>query len=159
MGKLEHELIVDAPPERAWAVLSDFGNPQAWSPYVTHSAVVSDQDSGVGCERSCTVPGFGDITERATAWEEGRSVTIEGFGVPMMRRFASTWSLEPAGDGTRVRASMSYQPRFGPLGRLMAALVMRRMMRTRLHKSLEGLKYHLETGEPVGTKVPARGHA
>lgn len=155
MGSIEQETIIEASPDRVWAVLSDFGNPQAWSPNVTHSAVLGEQQSGVGCERNCTIPGFGQVTERATEWSEGERITIEGLGIPMMRSFASTWSIEPAGDKTRLRATLKYQPRFGPFGRLMAALVMQRKIRATLRSSVAGLKFHVETGELVGTEVPA----
>ena len=155
MGSIEQETFIDAPPDRVWAVLSDFGNPQAWSPNVTHSVVLGEQQRGVGCERSCTVPGFGEVTERAAEWSEGERITIEGLGIPMMRRFASTWAIEPAGDGTHLRATLEYEPRFGPFGRLVAALVMRRKIGAALRSSLAGLKYHVETGELVGTEVPA----
>ena len=68
---------------------------------------------------------------------------------------ASTWSVKSQGDKTLVNTELRYGLRWGPLGALMNALIMRRKLEQGLANSLEGLKHHVETGELVGVDFRA----
>ncbi len=45
--------------------------------------------------------------------------------------------------------------KFGPIGVLLDRLILGRQLRKGMENLLAGLKYHVETGELVGDKVPA----
>ncbi len=53
-----------------------------------------------------------------------------------------------------VTAFIDFQMKFGPVGALLDKLVLRRQFRKVMALGLGGLKYHVETGEVVGTKLP-----
>lgn len=154
MPVITREIEIDATSDRVWAVLSDFGGVYKWNPTVTHSSLIEDQETGVGAQRSCTVAGFGEITERVTAWEEGRSATVEIEGAPMMKRAAATLRVEARGEATLVSATVDYQPGWGPIGALMGATIMKRKFGQTFDLLLAGLRHYVLTGEEVGTEVP-----
>ncbi len=154
MRTVARQIEIDAPIERVWAVLGDFGAVYKWNPTVTHSSLIAGEGTGVGAERSCTVAGFGDITERAIAWEEGKSMTVEISGAPMLKSAKGTLELEAHGDGTRVTMHVDYQTSMGPIGALMGATIMKRKFGQTVDQALAGLRHHVLTGEEVGTEVP-----
>ena len=53
---------------------------------------------GIGAERTCELVGGLTITERRTAWDQGRSFTYEGSGLPLVKRAMNTWCVRPDGD-------------------------------------------------------------
>ena len=158
--RLDRTITLDAPAGRVWQILADFGAIDRWSPVINHSASVDGPTSGVGATRACEVAGiFPNVVERATEWDEGRSLTFEIEGAPMMRSVNSTWSAEPDGGRTVVTARVDARRSPGPIGALMAATMMKATMGRNVGQSLRGLKHHVEAGEVAGTKAPAAGHA
>ena len=154
MPTVTKQIEIDAPTDRVWAVLSDFGGVYKWNPTVTHSSLIADQSTGVDAQRTCTVAGFGDIRERATAWEAGKSLSVEISGAPMLKRATGTVEIEARGDTTVVTMRVDYQTSWGPIGALMGATIMKRKLGQTLEQALAGLRHHVLTGEEVGTEVP-----
>ena len=62
--------------------------------------------------------------------------------------------MEADGEGTLVTVTPDYALKYGPIGWLMDFLVVRRQYKKGMEELLGGLKYYVETGEQVGTKVP-----
>ena len=154
MRTVTKRIEIDAPTGRVWAVLSDFGGVYKWNPAVTHSSLIADAATGVGAQRTCTVAGFGDITERATAWEEGKSMSVEISGAPMIKRATGRLEVDGRADASIVTMSVDYQTSMGPIGALMGATIMKRKFGQTLEQALAGLRHHVLTGEEVGTEVP-----
>ena len=70
---------------------------------------------GVGAERICELTGRQTITERWVAWEEGRSFTYEGFGIPLMKRAVNRWSVLPQGEKTLLTSEAELEVKGGIL--------------------------------------------
>ena len=157
MNKVEGQIVIDAPAQRVWELLADFGSVYRWAPSVTKSYSTSEHNSGPEASRHCDIAGFGGIEEYITEWNEGRDFTYLATGVGPISGGYSTWSVEPQGDKTLVYTEFRYGLRFGPLGTLMNALILRRKLDQGLEKALEGLKHHVKTGEPIGVefRIPA----
>ena len=68
-----------------------------------------------------------------------------------MVRFA----LDGDEDGTVVTVNPDYTVKYGAMGSIMDRMFMRRKVKKGMEGLLAGLKYHLETGEPVGESLPA----
>jgi len=49
---------------------------------------------------------------------------------------------------------MEFTPRFGPVGWLMAVMMMKPKFRHILGKVIDGLEVHVQTGEVVGERRP-----
>ncbi len=155
MSVVEKHVEIDAPAERVWEVLADFGEVEKWSPTVTHSALVGELANGVGSERSCALTGIGDITERVIAWDGGKGFTIEIFGAPIVKSLRSAWSIEGRGDQTVVSVRAEFEPNVIPdAGAPDEAAIIAGINET-VEQTLAGLRHHVQTGELVGTEVPA----
>lgn len=149
MTIVKRTIHVDVPPEQVWAVLADFGGVSRWSPSVDHSVSTTELAAGVGAERACQVPGMGGITEIATEWEEGSRLAVDVQGAPFLKTMHAAMSVRADGTGTIAEAEADFSAKFGPLGALMAALMMKRKLGQTLAQTLVGLKHYAETGEPL----------
>jgi len=87
------------------------------------------------------------VKERVTVWEpervHGMEVAESEWPVVFMR-----WrtELKPDGSGTLVRQDFEYQVKFGLLGKLMDALMMRRRLDQGISDVFAGLKRYVESG-------------
>ncbi len=150
MVKVEAQIVIDAPVQQVWEVLADFGAVYRWAPSVSNSYSTSESSSGPEASRHCDVVGFGGIEETITEWNEGRGFAYSVTGAGPISEGYSTWSIKPQGDKTLVYTDFRYGLRFGPIGSLMNALIIRRKAEQSLKKTLEGLKHHVNTGEQIG---------
>ena len=57
MTTLTREVRINAPKEKVWDILADFGNIYLFNPGVPKSYLTSDQQVGVGTTRHCDVAG------------------------------------------------------------------------------------------------------
>ena len=151
MPQLTKQVKISAPKEKTWEILADWGAVSNWAPTITESHTTTEAKRGVGSVRSCDHIQMGAIEEEVVAWEEGRSLSYDVIkGLPMpMKSLNNNWSLSAEGDGSLVTLTMNFEMKFGPLGALMAALGVRRMMDKEMGLSLAGLKQYIETGEVV----------
>ena len=154
MGKVEAQIIIDAPVQKVWEVLADIGGVAKWAPTIKHAVTTSKANSGVGCERECDVAGFGKVTERFVKWEDGSHYTYEVTGAGPMKLVRTTWSVRGAGNQSVATVSIRFRMKFGPLGVLMAPMA-KVMMRKQVKLSLAGLKHYGETEEPIGVDFRA----
>jgi hypothetical protein len=71
-----------------------------------------------------------------------------------MKFVRNEWSVGAVDEGTAVALSFDLAARLGPLGALLERTMLRREMRRSVGLILNGLKYHIETGESVDTELP-----
>ncbi len=64
------------------------------------------------------------------------------------------FSIKAYGNGTIVTVAPDYKLKYGLLGWLMNQIVVRQKFQKGMEDLLTGLKYHIETGELVGDRVP-----
>ena len=152
MPEITRQVKINAPREKTWEILADWGAVSNWAPTITESHTTTEAKRGVGSIRSCDHTQMGNIEEEIVAWEEGTSLSYDVIkGLPMpMKSLNNTWSISAEGDGSVVTLTMDFGMKFGPLGALMAALAVRRMMNKEMGLTLAGLKQYVETGEVVG---------
>ncbi len=151
MPEITRQVKINTPKEKTWEILADFGAVSNWAPAVTESHITTEAKRGVGAIRIFDHTRMGNIEEEIVAWEEGSSLSYDFIkGLPMpMKSLNNTWSISAEGDGSVVTLTMDFQMKFGPLGALMAALAVRRMMHKEMGLNLAGLKQYLEIGEVV----------
>lgn len=148
MTVIQHAVRAECPPERVWALLADLEAVQRYNPTVRTATIVGPRRSGVGAERSCELEPKGRVRERVTQWEEGRAIGLEiaesDWPIHFMRWVTR---VEPSGGGTMVTQSLEYRVKFGPLGWLLDAAVMKRKLTTTLDGVFASLVRHAE-GRP-----------
>lgn len=153
----EHQIVyaarIEAPVARAWEVISDFENIANVAPQVSASRLTSEQSTGIGATRHCDLTLFGStVEERIVEWDEGRSLKIdiyESKRIPLVGRQQGTFVVEEDGNGSRVIATLDYEVKYGPLGGLTHAAMMRRKLDGSWLAFVAGIKQFAETGEPV----------
>lgn len=92
------------------------------------------------------------ITERWTGWDEGRSFTYEGSGLPLVKRAMNTWSVRPEGDRSLLVSEALVELKGGALGRMfepLFAAVFKRMA----PDALAAFKYLVEHGTPINGRA------
>ena len=124
---------IAATPEQVWEALADFGNIAAFNPNLAGSHILDGaKAAGQGAERRCDLrDGKNYLLERVVDWQPGRSYTVDIYESSMPLRTArATLGADAASGGTATaRMTIAYTVKFGPLGAVMDALMLRRMMR------------------------------
>lgn len=147
MSKLHNTITINAPPEKVWDVLADLEAVQFYNPVVEHARYISPMKEGVGASRQCEMKPDGWVKERVVGWEPKEAITMELYESPWPVNFMR-WrtSLVPENGGTRVSQNMEYELKFGPLGKLLDLIVMRRKLNKIIEDTFSNLKGYVEKG-------------
>jgi carbon monoxide dehydrogenase subunit G len=147
MTTLSHDIFIAAPPTQVWAVLADLPKVAEYNPTVRSARVEGSAAVGVGACRVCELVPKGSVKERVTTWEPmqclGLEVAASDWPVVFMR-----WDtrLTPKDTGTLVSQRMVYQVKFGWLGKLLDAVVMRRKLDGTIADIFQRMKTYVEAG-------------
>jgi uncharacterized protein YndB with AHSA1/START domain len=109
---------IDAPVEKVWEVLNDFGAIASWNPGVKRSALTSDGPVAEGSTRHCDFAPLGGVDERIDVYvpnEHMRVDLFETFKLPIDGAVAD-FRLAPKGEGAEV--VIHYEYTLNRLGRL-----------------------------------------
>ncbi len=156
MAHFSTQIRINATKEKVWEVLADFGGIYRWNPGVRHSYSTSESSHGLLATRHCELlKGDGYLDEQILEWREGESFKVDIYetNLPLHRNVVE-FSVEADGSGAIVTVTPNYVLKYGLLGWLMNQLVVRRKFQKGMEDLLIGLKYHIETGELVGERVP-----
>lgn len=74
--RVEHSIIIDAPPEAVWAVAGDFNGIPRWLPSIAHSRMVLGANNQVGSIRELTRQNGTRVQERLLEYETGEPKTL-----------------------------------------------------------------------------------
>ncbi|MDX2018973.1 MAG: SRPBCC family protein [Deltaproteobacteria bacterium] len=148
MTTLRHQTRIEAPITLVWqAVAGDLTAVQRYNPMVSSARLLTDTQEGVGASRRCELKPRGFVEERVWEWTPLKAIGLEvvasGWPIVFMK-----WRTELAADGaaTVVTQQMNYRLKFGPLGFLMDALMMRRKLDSGIRDIFENLKRYVESG-------------
>jgi uncharacterized protein YndB with AHSA1/START domain len=134
---------IEAPVERVWKVLEDFGSISQWSPGVKFSELTSEGPVVEGTTRHCDFAPLGSVNERIEAMVPNRRLTVnlyETFKLPISNATAD-FNIAPNGDTTELTLRYSYTP--NRMGKTMKRTTHKQMV-----KGIEGLADGLkEAGE------------
>ena len=139
-------------PDGVWALIDNFSDIWVFHPNVEHSKSLNGQRSGMGAERECSFYGGGAVKERVTAYDAAaRSCTVEitDYGPFPLKHMELDFQVKAAPSGAAVLVKGRFQPKFGPMGWVMAKLMMRRQFVTLMAKVVDGMDGHLTTGRVV----------
>jgi uncharacterized protein YndB with AHSA1/START domain len=105
--RIEHTLTIDRPVEEVFAFLVDTRNDPVWMAHVVEVGRNADLPIEPGLEIDETIKFLGKrlpVTMRVTEHDPPRRSAIELVGSPVPGR--GSYELEPAGDGTRLTATL-----------------------------------------------------
>jgi len=143
---------LDASLDEVWAVLDDFGGVSKYNPGVEASSIVDGPETGTGATRECVFSDGGRIEEEIVAYEYESGYTVEFVDVgemPLKRNVVGIAVDAVDGAGTVVTMTSTYTPKFGPLGWLLAKVVMNAKFRETFEDVLDGLESYVLSGQYV----------
>ena len=157
MSHVQETRIVNGPIADAWAAVSRMGAVEDWHPNVARATVLTPHDTGIGASRRVEFQDGNSVVETVVEESDQQFTTVEMTESPMLGKALVTISTsQRTEDTTEVTFAIDYTVRFGPLGRLLDAVMMKRVFRKVFGVALAGLSYHLETGETVTDSIPDR---
>jgi ligand-binding SRPBCC domain-containing protein len=156
MTTFTSQVRINAPKDKVWSVLADLGGIQRYNPAVSKSYYNTEETDGVGAGRVCELLPMGEVKETASQWKDGESYTLDVTPVkamPPMKDVQAEFSVRADDDGTVVNLEMNYNMKFGPIGALMDAIMVKPQFSSVAPNILKGLKHFVETGEEVTPQV------
>ncbi len=122
---------IQAPGSAVWDVLADFPNIADWNSGITRSYATGDQTGGTGATRHCDLAPAGTLDETVRKWEPRKKmvISIDSTTKLPIKRGLATFDLA-AGDTagqTNVDMNYEYETKWGLLGKLMGAMLDRRL--------------------------------
>ena len=138
--------------EAVWKVLDNYGAIYKYNPSVETSEILGEKITGLGASRVCHFYDGSSLKETIIKYvpNQGYSFELSDYALPL-KHATSHFQLEPLpGNNSLVSVTLEFQPKFGPLGWLMAKLLMRPMLTKALNGVIKGLDDHLASGRIVG---------
>ncbi len=142
------KLHVNAPANQLWTILAEeYDRVGEWTSEIVQSSSNPDLPEGEG--RVCSTPGFGDVKETITKFDDqGRefSYAAEIATFPFfVKDVGNTWRVEAKGNNHSI-VHMHMQARLLPVFAQLMGPVMKRQMSKSADILLEELKYFAENG-------------
>ncbi|MEM7342286.1 MAG: SRPBCC family protein [Actinomycetota bacterium] len=129
MSTITINRTVAAPRANVWAVLADYPNISVWNDGVENSYAIGEATEGVGAVRKCELTPAGVMRETVSEWvpEERMVIAIDEIEKMPVNSATMTFTLGDGGDSTPFTMSYDYEPKGGPFGFLIAAMLSRPM--------------------------------
>jgi ligand-binding SRPBCC domain-containing protein len=145
MTVLDNSIRIDAPREAVWSALTQLDALPRYDPGVKRAHIIGPAAEGEGASRRVELKPAGWFAETVTAWDPPESIAFELTQCSLhVRRLHHSYILTSLNGGTELCQRMSYELKFGPLGRLLDSFVMRRRWDTGIKAFMSGLKSHIE---------------
>jgi ligand-binding SRPBCC domain-containing protein len=145
MTVLENTIRIDAAPEKVWSALASLDALDRYDPGVAKVEIVSETREGQGAARRCVLTPGGWFKERVSEWTPPEALAFELYECTLpVRRLKHRYTLVADGGGTVVRQRMEYQLKFGVLGSLLDAVVVKRKWNAGIRGFFGGLKRYVE---------------
>ena len=143
-----HSVLLDLPPQAAWARLRDLSLASHYVPGLTGCQFHPGATQGVGASRRVLRKGGQYLDESVVQWREGTGFVLllhkGSNSSPFPFREASfSYALQPEGDVTRITLQMRYSLRGGRLFERLLAKAFNKVVR----QIAENLKAFYETGK------------
>jgi ligand-binding SRPBCC domain-containing protein len=147
MATILNEIIIDAPIEKIWEALTEVEILEKYDPTVKRSIALSKNTKGIGAKRKVEMfDGKNWFEEQCTVHHPNEALTYEltacSFPVHQLKH---SYSFEKIDNQTKVKQLMHYKMKYGWLGKIMDALMVRKQSDKGIKKFFAGLKSYAET--------------
>ena len=154
MHKLTASTVAQLDMQSAWEKLSDLSTSHLYVPDLLDTQITTEQKQGVGTSRRI-ISKRSPLIETVIEWDEGHGFKLRlhhdnGDGVPpLFSKATFEYRLKPeSATTTRLENSMEIDMKWGPIGRLLAKLIMKPMQQMQ-EQIVVGQRLYYETGEKV----------
>ena len=146
MTTLHNEITINAPIEKIWEALSSLENLDKFDPTVKKSTVLSTEKSGLGAKRKVDMlDGKNWFEEKVTVFKPNEALTYQLTDCSFpIKGLQHSYSFEKIGNQTKVKQVMQYTVKFGLLGKLLDAMMIRKQTENGIKKFFAGLKSYAE---------------
>lgn len=145
MTVLKNTIHIEAPLERVWKALTKLDALQEYDPGIAKSALRTDTREGIGAARQCDIKAGGWFRERVTVWEPEKALEFTLYDCTLpVQRLRHHYALRAEDGGTRIDQTQEYTLKYGPLGAVLDALVVRRKWDAGVKSFFAGLKEYVE---------------
>ena len=153
MTILDNSIKIDASPETVWTVLANLELQEKYDPGEVRSQVISKERTGIGAIRQCDLKPRGWLRERVIEWKPNEALGFELTECTLpVKKLMYSYTLRPDGNGTLVTQRMEYMLKFGPIGKLMNILMVRKKWDKGIKGFFAGLKQYVENNERLQGK-------
>ena len=147
MATIYNEITVTAPVEKIWGALANIEMLDKYDPTVKKSTALSANKSGLEAKRKVLMlDGKNWFDEKVTVFKPNEALTYQltdcSFPIKALQH---SYSFEKTGNQTKVKQVMQYTVKFGLLGKLMDAMMIRKQSDSGIKKFFAGLKSYVET--------------
>lgn len=152
MGQIRKSRLVRADLDTVWNAVADMSYVHNFHPKVDKSPLLTGNATGLGATRRCDFYDGTSVVEEVVAVRprEFVEIALSEFSMPFSRAKARIDVAAEGDDRTRVQLTMDFSMKYGPVGWLMEAAMVRPMMSQMLDQVLAGLEHHVVTGEYIG---------
>ena len=146
MAIIKNEIMIDAPLEKIWGALTQIEMLDQYDPTVKKSTALTNSKTGVGARRKVEMlDGKNWFEETCTEAVPNMALTYELTACSFpVHKLKHSYSFKAEGRNVKVSQIMEYNVKFGFLGKIMDALVVRRQSDAGIKKFFTGLKNYLE---------------
>jgi len=146
MGKINNEITITVSLDKIWNILTDLAVLDKYDPTVKKSTLISIEKTGPGAKRKVDMlDGKNWFEEKITEFEPNKYLTYQltdcSFPIKGLKH---SYTFEQNGGQTKVKQVMEYTVKFGLLGKLMDALMIRKQSDAGIKKFFTGLKNYAE---------------
>jgi len=152
MQHAEFTRTIHAPIAQVWPLLADVTAVARWSPAVDKADLLTVQSAGLRAARRCHFYDGTSVREEVIAVADGRRVRVRltESSMPMKRLEAEFIVAETPEGHTKVTMALDYEVKWGLLGKLMGAMMVRGQLVKMETRALAGLNHYVTTGAVVG---------
>lgn len=147
MTTIHNEITVNAGVDKVWNILTDLELLDKYDPTVKKSTLVSAEKTGIGAKRKVLMlDGKNWFDEKISVFEPNEALTYQLTECTFpIKGLQHSYSFEKIGNQTKVKQVMEYTVKFGMLGKLLDALMIRKQSDKGIKKFFAGLKSYIET--------------
>lgn len=142
MTTLTNKVVINAPVEKIWAILSNLEMLEQYDPTVLKSVVISSQKEGLGAKRKVNMKdGKNWFEEKITDWQPNELLTIQLTDCTFpINGLKHSYTFSGNGNTTTVQQVMEYEVKFGIIGKLLDNLMIRKQTSGGIQLFMAGLK-------------------
>jgi len=155
MGEVHSTVRIEMPRQDAWKILRDLTKAHNYVPGLVNTVITTEQVEGVGTSRIVYQTKTKGLNETVVEWNDGYGFLIrlhrgeKGAPPPFKEAYFRYAIDDEGGDATRLTTSLIYELGMGWFGRLMEALLLKRIFKRTITDVALSMKHYYETGLPT----------
>ena len=147
MATIHNEITVSVSSDKVWHLLTDLELLDKYDPTVKKSTLLSTEKTGIGAKRKVLMlDGKNWFDEKVIVFKPTEALTYQLTECSFpIKSLTHSYSFEKIGNQTKVKQVMEYTVKFGLLGKMLDAMMIRKQSDRGVKKFLVGLKAYVET--------------